>query len=364
MIGIPVQAQVTQSSGGSRNEPELREQQRPPAPKIRFYRGRELSEILKDETTAELSNAVVTEELAINDTSLETLKFTNVTFEEDLQISGAYISILFEHCHFKRNVDFYLVETLTLTMRDCDFLGAASFNIDVSGFQLRECDFAKTVSLYGTTFDQNQGAINMTYLSTREPIRIFWSQFGDKWLEGLKKAADDLGNPSLRESNLRQILSELEFWKDNFSKLGHHRDAAEVNYEIIQFARQNKISLGRDKVEWWASLILSWPSRYGTHPYRPVWLGLLVIFIFGFVLWVKDPFMPDDSNTKPKPREPRLLFAMMYSVNTFFPIIEVTGVKNWGWQPIGAYRWLIVIERIFGLLILYVAAYSLTYYTL
>lgn len=54
----------------------------------------------------------------------------------------------------------------------------------------------------------------------------------------------------------------------------------------------------------------------------------------------------------------------MYSVDTFLPVFDVTGVKEWGWQLLPSYRWVTVTERLLGLLILYSAAYSLTYYVL
>lgn len=181
---------------------------------------------------------------------------------------------------FKRNVDFYLVSTLILTMRHCEFFGAASFNLAVRGFTLRQSDFAKNVNLYGARFDPNSSIVNMTWLTTKEPIRIFWTQFGEKWLCDLKTAAANLGDREEKESDIRQILAELEFWRDNFTKLGHRRDAAELNYEIITFARENNLSIDPRKTDWWLAYLLSWPSRYGTSPYRPLWLGLLVVCVF------------------------------------------------------------------------------------
>ncbi len=65
-----------------------------------------------------------------------------------------------------------------------------------------------------------------------------------------------------------------------------------------------------------------------------------------------------------KPRTPRPLFSLMFSIESFIPILDVTGVKEWGWDLQPGYRWLAVVERLLGLLILYSAAYSLTYYVL
>src|SRR5205085_9698512 len=56
-------------------------------------------------------------------------------------------------------------------------------NTDVISFTLRVCDFDKAPNLVGARFS---GPINITRLSTKEPIKIFWPQFGDKWLADLK----------------------------------------------------------------------------------------------------------------------------------------------------------------------------------
>jgi hypothetical protein len=325
----------------------------------------DIKKAYKDKKLLAVSDIAIDDNFDLNDSSEGTLTFRNVTFGDDLHLSGSYAQISFEHCLFKRNVDFYVVRSPILSLQNCEFAGAAKFNIDVSGFTLRECDFSKTVNLIGAKFPQGtNGAINITRLSTKEPLRIFWSQFGDKWLRDLKGAIN-LGDPYEQESNKRQVLSELEFWKDNFNRLGHPRDAAEVNYEINVFAREQGISIEPYTTNWWLAYVLSWPSRYGTRPYRPLWIGLAVILIFAVFYWVTDPFSEADPKNPPtKPRTPRPLFSLMYSIESFIPILDVTGVKHWGWDLQPSYRWLGLVERLLGLLILYSAAYSLTYYVL
>jgi hypothetical protein len=333
-------------------------------PDIRVYTNEQLESILDEGNGIDLSNAVIQKVTTLDDSTKQNLTFRNVTFEDDLLISGIYNQITFEHCHFKRNVDFYLVSTLSLTLRNSEFLGTVSLNLAVTGLTIRRCEFAKAVNLYGTRLDPTKSVVNMTWLNTKEPIRVFWSQFGEKWLHDLKVGAYRLGDPTEKESNIRQVLAELEFWKDNFIRLGHLKDAAEVNYEIIAFTRENNITIEPRRADWWLSYLLSWPSRYGTRPYRPIWLALIVIVGFAVLFTIRDPFVAEDEKVIPKPRYPRLLFSFMYSVDTFLPVFDVTGVKKWGWQLKSSYRWVGVIERLFGLLILYSAAYSLTFYVL
>src|SRR2546423_11045403 len=111
--------------------------------------------------------------------------------------------------------------------------------------------------------------------------------------------------------------------------------------------------------------LLSLPNGYGTSPYRPLWIGLLVICVFAVIFWMKDPFIPSDDEHPPKKsRNPLPLFSFMYSIDTFIPIIDVTKVKDWGWEVSSPCRWITVTERLLGLMVFYSAAYSLTYYVL
>src|SRR5260370_509360 len=267
--------------------------------KTALAKAEDIKKVFKEKKLLTVSDVAIDDDFDLNDSGGGTLTFRNVIFGDDLHLSGSYTQISFEHCLFKRNVDFYVVRSPILTLRNCEFAGAAKFNIDVSGFTLRECDFSKAVNLTGAKLPQGtNGAINITRLSTKEPIRIFWSQFGDKWLRDLK-GASNLGDPYQQQSNLRQILSELEFWKDDFNRLGHARDATEVNYEINVFVREQGISIEPYTTTWRLAYALSWPSRYGTRPYRPLWIGLAVILIFTIFYRITDQFTAADPKNRP-----------------------------------------------------------------
>ena len=329
--------------------------------------GRDISEKPERGQDIRLSNGVVHEVYSLYDVSQTSLTFKNITFERDVKVDGIYQNIMFEDCHFKGNVQFYVVRSLTLTIRNCEFLGSVVFNMDVVGFTLRECDFSKTVNLYGAEFGKAT-AINITRNTTKEPIRILWSQFGEKWLRDLITSTNLGGNArqsdsTERQTNIRHVLTELEFWRENFDKLGHKRDATEVLYEINEYVRVQGIQ--PRTLDYYLGFLLKWPSRFGTRPYRPLWLGLIVVLIFALLYWIKDPFTEKDKSKPPsKPRTPRSIFALMYSIDTFVPIFELTRVKDWGWEISPPYRWVAVVERLLGLLIFYAAAYSLTYYVL
>jgi uncharacterized protein YjbI with pentapeptide repeats len=312
-----------------------------------------------------LSDGVVQGELTLRYDEEKSLTFRNVIFENDLNIDGIFGSINFDHCRFNRNVRLYVVRSPNLIIRSSEFLGSVTFNVDVTGFTLFECDFAKSVNLYGAKFGKTKGnAINITRITSKEPIQISWEQFGEKWLQDLISSRN-LGDPEARESNIRHILTELEFWRDNFSRLGHKRDATEVLYQINEYVRVWVPELQPSRLERYAGLLLKWPSRFGTRPFRPLWLALVVICFFAVIYWIKDPFTEKDKTKPPtKPRRPLAIFALMYSIDTFVPAIDISRVREWGWELTPSYRWVAVAERLVGLLIVYAAAYSLTYYVL
>src|SRR5262249_13906426 len=141
------------------------------------------------------------------------------------------------------------------------------------------CYFGAGANLYGAQF---KGPVNMTYLTSKEPIRVFWLQFQDHWLQDLEKSAvgknTELGSEDLA-TKVREIVTELEFWKDNFNLLGHRSDAADVNFELIMFAGKYHDLLD-SKVPYWLTYVLSLPNGYGSRPFRPLWFGMAVICLF------------------------------------------------------------------------------------
>jgi hypothetical protein len=64
--------------------------------------------------------------------------------------------------------------------------------------------------------------------------------------------------------------------------------------------------------------------------------------------------------TETLPNKPFFLFSLFYSLDTFVPVVNITGVKDWGWSVANAFRWIVVIERVLGLSISVLAAYSIS----
>lgn len=313
--------------------------------------------------------------LNIQDIPDRDIVFTDAVFDDDLNISGRIRSIRFDHCEFKRNVDFYEFSSDSLRISNCHFAGSVWFGIKVKNFELRKCEFEKIVEFGGTNFQWtynipgddklHKSSITMTKLFSRHPIRIDWSQFGERWLEGLKKDSLTLGGGEDKEEaqkrNLMDLQRELEFWKRNFNELGHELDASEVNYEINLLGTEG-VRLEPWSVKWLEAKLLSLPNRYGTSPYRPLIAGLFVVVLFALIYLIADPFIPGTENQPPRPKRPLFIFSLMYSIDTFIPVIDVTKVRDWGWNVSDAYRWVTVTERLLGLIVFYSATYSLAYY--
>src|SRR5262249_44720851 len=150
-----------------------------------------------------------------------TISFENCSFDVDVHLEGEYKNLSFVYCNFTGLFDLYVVRSLSFKAQNCKFLQPALSNLSVQSFQLRFCYFGAGANLYGAQF---KGPVNMTYLTSKEPIRVFWLQFQDHWLQDLEKSAvgknTELGSEDLA-TKVREIVTELEFWKDNFNLLGH-----------------------------------------------------------------------------------------------------------------------------------------------
>jgi hypothetical protein len=164
--------------------------------------------------------------------------------------------------------------------------------------------------------------------------------------------------------------SQLLFWKNNFIGLGYVADARLVNYEIIKLRRESMDPLS---VEWVVTGLLGLPSGFGTKPYRPLWVSLIVVLAFSVLYWLGNAFAKDKedegdgkarSNKPARPVRPSFFFSLLYSIDTFVPLVAVTGVKEWGWKTSDEYRWIEVSERIFGLVLFGAAAYSVGTYVI
>jgi hypothetical protein len=119
----------------------------------------------------------------------------------------------------------------------------------------------------------------------------------------------------------------------------------------------------RFSLPWLGSVVRELPNRYGTEPYLPIIFGLIVILVCGVVYWLANPFVPAADPPRTRSKSPRFFFAMLYSVETFVPILKVTGIKDWGWViKDSAWRWLEAFEGLAGGLLTILAAYSLSVY--
>lgn len=200
--------------------------------------------------------------------------------------------------------------------------------------------------------------LNSTRLRAGSPINIRWSQFGRGWLDYSLSWAD-----AGAEQQHRKVYVEtgLMFWKNNFARLGYERDEREVRFELIKFRRKH---MSLSQVEWWATSLLEIPNGFGTSPYRPLWIGLLAIDLFAVFYWRKNVFVPKDPGNPPAYRPPLLLFSLLYSLDTFLPFLSATDARNQGFEVAPDYRGWELGERILGLVITLLSAYSIGSYVI
>ena len=301
------------------------------------------------------------------------LQFHNITFEKGLDISGNKGNLSIYNSVFKDTAEFYLSNFEDFHCESCIFDKDANFHsieaksfwlnksvfnehaifvsVIVDGlFNLADVSFEKTVDFSGAVI----GTLNPIRVRSNQPINILWEQFGDAWLADFYSWALVV-EAEEQISRLRQIEMALQFWRKNFQQIGLKKDELIANRELITLRR--KYFIGHMSVEWWASFLLGLPSSYGTSPFRPFVVGFFIIVIFGVIYRIKDPYFKNKDIVLEK--RPKLLFSILYSLDTFIPFIDITGIKEWGWVIKGEYRWLEVFERILGLTISSLAAYSL-----
>ena len=310
-----------------------------------------------------------------------------VTFQDRVQIeagseyeagpdSARFVSLAISNSQFLGPVElensFYNVD-----LRDCTFARDLKFNgtfgiIDhlwLNGTTVEgDISFADIypihdLNLYDALlkghvefFSTFVGDMNTTRLRTHQPINIRWSQFGDGWLENSLSWAGATDQPHRRE----YVETGLMFWKNNFAQLGYERDERQVRFELIKFRRKY---LSPSQLEWWATYVLEFPNGFGTSPYRPLWLGFLFVDIFAVLYWKKRVFVLKDPE-KQAYRPPPLLLSLLYSLDTFIPVVTVTDVKTWGWEIAPAYKRLELVERVIGLVIFALSAYSIGSYVI
>lgn len=146
-----------------------------------------------------------------------------------------------------------------------------------------------------------------------------------------------------------------------------------MNFEIISNRRELE---SRPNIEglmgFWdllATTILGPPSRFGSDPFRPLVISLIVIPIGWLAYWILGSrwkvFVTTTEEKPVRDKRPLGLFSLLYSIDTFIPFVTVTGVKDWGWETKGWSYWLIELpERLAGLYVFGAAAYSISYYVI
>jgi hypothetical protein len=98
---------------------------------------------------------------------------------------------------------------------------------------------------------------------------------------------------------------------------------------------------------------------YGTRPLQPLVVSAIAVVVFGILFWIWDPFIAGPGY---RDRTPKFFFALAFSLETFIPIFQVTGIKRWGWSTTGRGRWLEVSEAVIGGFLTLATALSATVY--
>jgi hypothetical protein len=349
----------------------------------------ELEEILDRNLGATLRNVTIEGKLHLPE-RLKYLKAVHVTLPDGLDASpeegNAKVrrgSIRFEESTFGGLVEFYLADIKSLTFVDCDFKNVASFhslkadelrvlsstfrsrarfaNMRIqSTFVLFDVDFEGYANFAGSVAS---GYVSLWRLDSSKPIILEWSLLSRRWIDTLTSWADAPEWRNEHKSRALQVETEMRFFKKNFEEIGQKRDALEVNRALIQFHRSHFLS-PRD-VEWWLTYILEWPTSYGTRPYRPVWIAVAVIVLFAILFFLLNVFKTSDgSSPATAPTHRRIGYSVVYSVNAFVPLLKLMDEDKWGWKLSSRYRWLELIERVCGLVVTLLAAYSVSSYVL
>lgn len=285
------------------------------------------------------------------------LSFTNSQFLRplDLYLSGVK-RLEFFNCVFEEDANFHSVKTEEFWLNNSVFRGHAVFvAMKVKSLlNLADVKFEKSVDFAGAVI----GELNETRVRTNQPIEIRWEQFGETWLHSSLSWATAVDKED-RRSRLEQVELRLRFWQRNFLALGYKTDALEASYQIVNL--RTKYFLTPARAEWWAALFLGLPNRYGTRPYRPLWVSLGVILLYAAIYYLSDPFVSQEGKSH-YPKTPLLMFSLLFSIDTFVPLIAISGVKEWGWYVSDGFRWVVLSERVLGLALGGLAAYSIGSY--
>jgi hypothetical protein len=254
-------------------------------------------------------------------------------------------------CTVDANVTFAPDKARAVAFFDTSGTGGLTFEPGHLGeFTFRSSRLEGPIDLEAGTF----GRFDVPCVAS-QAVLVRWEQFGDA-LTG-----DDLASAENERAAAQRLRREALCWKHHLEDNGRNADALRANHTAI--------TLNRDHVlhpltpDWLAAWTLELPTSYGTAPWRLLLISVLVVVACGLVYAAADPFEAVEDIAKSRPKGPLVLFAILFSVETFIPVLKVTGVKDWGWwiksSPL---RWLEALEGLIGGILTLLAGYSLASY--
>ena len=259
-------------------------------------------------------------------------------------------SFVCQRCAIDSNLTFRDLRAKVFTLADTS--GAGS--LTVTGGRIEQ--LLSTGSRFEQPVDLERATIDQFDLECLPSQTVFvrWEQFGEAWVDRRVKEANG------DKLALNRLRREALCWKANLEATGRGADATDANHAAIKIDRDHILS--RVSLGWLAAWALELPNGYGTDPYRPLLISLVVVLICALVYALADPFVEKEANNS-KPKKPVALFALLFSIETFVPVLQVTGIKDWGWQiDESPLRWLESLEGLAGGVLTLVAAYSVASY--
>ncbi len=233
-----------------------------------------------------------------------------------------------------------------------NFLGS-NFEDDASFSNttfVRDATFKKTSFMKDVDFEESRFLYMIDFNDTSfRSDAIFWNAqfFDDIYLHGSSFSRFIVRWENIRE---RLVFGEVLYLSliDNFKSLGRTDDANDCYYEYM-------VKKPKSPSIWQRSIdSIKWIScGYGVRPIRTVAVCLGMIILFGFLFWIGDGV---DKSEEPKqnPSKLSVFFQKIRSIYLFKCIYFSTTVfisGNSDISPLGDYKYLVTIERIFGWLL-------------
>jgi hypothetical protein len=274
----------------------------------------------------------------------------DVEFRGEVTASGLnYGEFECRRCEFERDVDLHSIHARHVELHASHFRGIVDLIATSTEFlSITDARFEKLVDLSGAQIDH----FASYRVRASEPIQITWGQFGERWSDRRHHDVDK-APPEFRRAVRGQVESEFRFWKRNFEALDQRRDAQHAKYEIVKLTRSQDRSWNP---ETWMPYALDVANGYGTAPYRPLWIAIVMVPLFGVVFRLIGFRHTKES----APQEsPEWWFPYGLSLQTFVPFAKIPVVDDSPWE-LKRLRWVAATESLFGLLLFGIAAYSAT----